>query len=317
MLRKRIKNVSRKFFRKIESGADKVLKKKAVLYGNCHMNLIEMYLQKSVSFSARYYILQIPLFYEGGEALTQRDLRNCKLFIYQEVREKNKYGYEYCSDYLMSMLPNNCLRVQVPNLYELGYGFFPQNLVYPGKTGKIKFQNDYNPNYHGDERGLFVHGDKYIQNMINQAKPLNVVIEQLKGEVIPKYEILELFDIYIRKIEEREKKWDIKILDYLFKNYKDFQVFNDFGHPSNRVIKEITSRLLEYINLDDDIKDIYVDTELDEYEDPIYPCVASALGLKYQKKYLRKYSDKKIRNDMDYEEYIKEYYYWCWPDNRM
>ena len=288
---------------------EKIYKGKAILYGNCHMIILEEYLNRSKTFRNKWQIQSIPLFYEGGGGISKELLSKCDLFIYQEIRETNQYGVEYSSDYLLKQLPDGCIRLCVPNLYELGYGFFPQNLM---QTQQPKYYNKFNPSFQGDERGLFVHGDKVIQDLLRNNTAVNHIIQKIINEdVIDEKFIIENFNNYWEKIRERERKWDIKVYNFLRNTYQKQQIFIDFGHPTNLVIKYITENILLYLKLKNDIEDIKIELVLDEYEDPIYPCVTKTLGLKYQKEFLRENSNKKLRDEMDLEEYIREYCYWC------
>ncbi len=252
-------------------------------------------------------LIKLPYFFKKEGPPEKEQLLDCDLFIYQEIRDKNAMGEEFGTDRLMRFLPSKCERIQIPNLYELGYGFFPQNFIFERAP---HFINKNNPSFKGDDRGLFVHGDYVIDSMLD--RPVNEVVESVyRTDLIDRDKILSMFDKYTEKIREREKRWDIKIADYILSEYKNKQMFNDFGHPSNDVIRKMSRELLEYIGIEDDLKDFKMIYELDEYEDPIYPCVREVLGLKYQKKYLREQSDKKLVEKMTFEEYVREYYFWC------
>lgn len=286
-----------------------MIKRKAILYGNCHMNSIEICLKHSENFSKIYTIVKIPLFYEGEGCPEINVLSKCDLFIYQEIRESNSYGKEYASDNLLKMLPNDCVKICVPNLYELGYGFFPQNLV---QASQPKYYNAYNPKFRDDERGLFVHGDRIIREKIEQNFSLRDLVKFVNSnDAISQEYVLKTFDQYRDKIKNREIKWDIKIYNYIFSNYQDIQMFNDFGHPTNKVMKKISEEILEYLGIENDLTQFVMIFEMEEYEDPIYPCVKEILGLNYQKEYIREQSDKKLCNHMSFNEYVKEYYFWC------
>lgn len=301
----RIKQLLRKCTRIVE----RLYKDKVILYGNCHMHSIAICLNHSPNFRKKYYIEKIPLFYEGGSVLDKKILSKCKLFIYQDIRETNSFGKEYSSNELIKKLSKECKKVCIPNLYELGYGFFPQCLV---QKEQPKYYNKYNPPFKGDNRGLFVHGDSVISEKMEQEYSVEGIIEFANSkEAVSKEKIHEVFERYRKKIKERENRWDIKIYSYIFENYKKIQMFNDFGHPSNAVMKKISEGILELLSIENDLKDFKMIFELEEYEDPIYPCVKETLGLEYSKKYIREQSDKKLVEHMDFDEYIKEYYYWC------
>lgn len=287
-------------------------KEKVIVYGNCHTIVIIEYLLQSKSFNNHYYIQQIPMFYEKG-VFDCKLLKGCKLFIHQDIREENKFGKEFSSDYIKGILGKECICICIPNLYELGYGFFPQSLV---QSNNPKYYNKRNPEFiKGDDRGLFVHGDRILEQQIDNNCSLNDIIEYAHSDnILSNKEITDIFNTYKAKILRREDNWDIKIFDFIFENdhYKEEQMFTDFGHPTNIVLKKIVERLLDRIeNTYNDITSIEINRVLDQYEDPIYPYVAKVLGLKYSKKYIRVQSNMKIRKNMDFDEYVKEYYYWC------
>jgi hypothetical protein len=60
-----------------------------------------------------------------------------------------------------------------------------------------------------------------------------------------------------------------------------------------------------------ELKDTYSD--LDDYELPIYPKVKEILKLEFDENDIRKSSHgKKMDKKMSFEEYIREYLYWCY-----
>ena len=291
----------------LNSVSNEYIKSKIAIYGNCHVRGIEICLKNSKNFNSKYELIKLPYFFEGEGPPEKDQLTTCDYFIYQEIREKNALGVEFGTKRLFDFIPRNCQCIQIPNLYELGYCFFPQNYLHLNAPHYI---NKNNPPYKGDERGLFVHGDYVIDSLMDM--PVNDVVKLVKSlDIISKHTIIEMFDRYISKITERETEWDIKIADFIIDNYRDIQMFNDFGHPSNVVIKKMAQDLLKLLDVDDDLDNFNMIFELDEYEDPIYPCVKNVLGLNYEKSYLRQQSDKKLVEKMDFEEYVREYYYWC------
>ena len=61
--------------------------------------------------------------------------------------------------------------------------------------------------------------------------------------------IMTNFNMYMKKIKEREVCWDIKIYDFIVNHYRKEKLFFDIGHPTNTIIKEISIRILEKLNI--------------------------------------------------------------------
>ena len=97
-------------------------KKLAIVYGNCHMSTLALYLQQNYYFNSEYFIR----FYYIGEWETpsEKELKKCDLLITQDIREKNEFNMpSYMS--LVSDIKKEALVVIVPNLYGCNL-FFPQ-----------------------------------------------------------------------------------------------------------------------------------------------------------------------------------------------
>lgn len=65
-------------------------KKLAIVYGNCHMSTLALYLQQNYYFNSEYFIR----FYYIGEWETpsEKELKKCDLLITQDIREKNEFN---------------------------------------------------------------------------------------------------------------------------------------------------------------------------------------------------------------------------------
>ena len=153
---------------------------------------------------------------------------------------------------------------------------------------------------------MFPHSDIVINRLLKDGCNEEEIIQICLDENLFSYEeVKECFDKYIEKISSREKGWDIKILDYILSNYKEKLLFYDIGHPTNDVLKYISLKILEMLNISDN--GINCDFTLEEHQNPIYPSVAKLLGLKFDYTCLRKNGKKLTDNCMDFSEYIKEY----------
>ena len=81
------------------------------------------------------------------------------------------------------------------------------------------------------------------------------------------------------------------------------------GHPTNVILEYIAYEILDRL----EIKDLLsADIRLDYHEVPVYPAICKVLGLEWRDEKIRTSSEaKRIATEMDVEEYIKEYLYWC------
>ena len=134
----------------------------------------------------------------------------------------------------------------------------------------------------------------------------------VSDELFEKEKIITVFEQWIAKIEERENRWDVKILDYILENYKSVQLFYDIIHPTELLMGEMVDRLMKKIGMGICERKNQL-TFLNSHEMPVYPCVKKVLGLKWSKETMRdgKFG-KRAMASMNLREYIKEYAWWCY-----
>lgn len=275
-------------------------KKYAIIHGNCHCSVVREYLKSSELFSKEYVFLDWPYICErvGDEKV----LSICNLFIYQDVRTDNKFGYYMSSEYLLSKLSPECIRIGIPNLYG-----FPKAFYYKRYELSV-----------GKKLGIFDNPFFYKDNVIDECMMEKVDFESImkavdEEDVNDREEIMRQWHDDIEKWRQREEKLDIKVLDYILENYQKYQLFYDVGHPTNRVLRVISNRVLDYLAIKDSVKDILEWFELDMFEIPIYNNVRAALGLEWSKQHFRENRRYVLcSGKMNLEEYVREYIYWIW-----
>lgn len=279
-------------------------KKLAVVNANCYREVICRYLNSSRQFQEKYYIYYTkPVFEAGQEGLREDVLCQCDLFIHQDIREDNLYGYRVSDKYARTLLKGDCVDVTIPNMVGMGQAFFIQNC-----------NSKYVKNIHEGINlpfGMFPYGDSIIDKMLENGRSSKEILDYFKsGTAFDKEEIIENFTNVIAKFREREKNWDIKIIDYIMENYKTRKVFYDAKHPTNLVMYQIAIKLLDYIGIEGD--DISCPINLGGYETPIYPEVKEVLGLNYggTDEILRTDSFCKLTDYMDIDEYVRQYIFW-------
>lgn len=288
-------------------------KEVVLIHGNCHVEIIKRYLNTSKSFSDKYWTYPVPLIQDNKKGyIKDHLLNNCDVFIYQDIQEKNPFDKRLSANYLKNMV--NGKKICIPNLYGLGKILFPQAEI------GIHIKGDVWNNPKGTEiqGGLFNYRDKNIDNLwINGERNIREITKFLESEVYEADFIKQNFYEYIKKWEQREKLCDVKIVDYIKAEYRNIQLFWEPAHPCNILLKEISARILKLLDIDkSELKEI--DFSFGVAEMPIYKCVINALQLNFEVESIRNTHPMKLakltEKEMDLEEYVREYCYWCFNE---
>ena len=132
-------------------------------------------------------------------------------------------------------------------------------------------------------------------------------------EFIPKDDVINVVEKSFRELESREKECNIRITDYLRKNFLDRQLFFSPNHPTNEVLWELSKRILEYLSLGGDerkLKDIDV-TDLSGSAMPLYPCVVK--GLEIKKYFPTVYANRALWEfNSNVRGFLRKYMRICW-----
>lgn len=278
-------------------------KKLAVLYGNCQTGVYRKALTISKEFKEEYVIIEIPQVWEYryqpeavGFFLKDRCFwKTIKLFIYQYISKANHFFDGLASEFCFRKLSDDCQKVAISSLDFRGY--FPQIEEFVG--------------------GLFRgYRDKYVDALIQQNIKSDDIIDMVSEErFIDDVEIESCIKESLSSVKKRDSYADIKIYDYVEKNYMEQQLFYSPFHPCDNLIKEYTKRIFMYLGLKWDITDEYFagicSAGIMRGADiVIYPSVVKKLGLKkYENRFYfdREYASKNMVLDFRQcmEMYIK------------
>lgn len=198
----------------------------------------------------------------------------------------------------------------IPNLYGLGFGFFPLTV---GNRDNACLLNGENKN------GMFPRKIKVIDDLYADGCGEKEIIEKIRNyDLLPEAEVKENFDLYLDKIRKREENWDVKVLRFIMENYRKVRIFHDPGHPTNLVIREICCQILEKIKINT-VLCMSPEISMNGYEEPILPCVKAALNLQYggEEKIRKGLYTYKMASSMDLEEYVREYLFWRYKNWRL
>ena len=275
-----------------------------LIHGNCHMQIVRRFLESSKLFLREYVVYPNPAICDNKQGeINEAALKNCDILIHQEIRQENQFGYKFSDEYIRTKIKKGVFEIIVPNLFGLGKAFFPHSSV---NSNNCLLRNGQ------DLSGMFPHADSVIDCGYKQGKKLEEIISFAKSNAaIDKNTVLQNFDIYMKKIKDREQTCDIKIYDYILEHYKNEKLFYDSGHPTNSIIRKYAVDILQMLGINDE--NIYSEVKLDMHEVPVYPVIKEYLGLEWKEENMRESSHaKKMRETMKLEEYIYEYLWWCY-----
>jgi len=289
--------------------------KNVILYGNCHMAVLKLVLERIPVFAREYRILETNLIQNIASAdYFKSDIwEQCDVFIHQDIQLNNKYGVEYSSDYVIRSLKKACRIISVPNLYGLPECFFPQHIKNAEPLHSVK-----------SHQSIFLR-DAIIENVL-RSDGLSVKRIERAYKNANLYEsgsLEEKLNLFFEKVGKREENWDVKILRYIKDNYKEKKLFYDVGHPSNDVIYEIALGICNILDLSVDSDSVHSislqDTwcpQMDGLEMPISNSVKYTFGIKYVDDCIRENGIKLLNAKMGLREYILQYCSLIWLEKK-
>lgn len=252
------------------------MKQLCIIYANCQNRLIAAHLQHSAGFNRRYTIRRFPVHRLMARGTTVPDelLQQAKLFIYQPV--KDIHG-KRSSNQIISKLPQDCHTISFPSLYFLGY--FPQFCKNPVK-------HIIEPNY---PYGVIPHGDTNIIAMLEQGKSTEEIIDTLKN---PNFYTTDYLQSHLNKtlaeLERRESTLDVKVSEFIRKNFRDYYLFYSHNHPIDIIGKYVVNQIFKLLDLSALKDPLSISNPkpgvLNSVQIPIYPYVAKNLSLKFVNK---------------------------------
>ncbi len=259
-------------------------KQVALIYGNCQIDIMANMMEYNEEFRRRYILLRVPpVHLYKDEAHIEKVLYSDEimklvdLFIFQCVREDNRYSAKLGTAHIAEGMGKGCRKVCIHNLYFDGYF-----IQYDSDEGK------YLKNM--DEKS-FPYTDVIVDMLLEDKKGTEEIIQLIsKDDFVPKEKIETRCRKSIENLCAREKLVDVPIVDYIREHYKREQLFYTHNHPKNIVIYEYVKRILRVLEID--CVDEFTEEELNlEFGTlrinnfPVYPCVVKALGLeKYETK---------------------------------
>ena len=170
-------------------------------------------------------------------------LKETKIFIYQEMPSKWK---EYSTDLsvknnLLTYLPKDCIKIVIPYVYaEWFWGL-----------GKIRLRDgtaNFNKADIETQKLKKYINKEIIINLKNSGNDLKKILKLYDENKIDfKYNDRKIEGINILK--EKEKTSDVKISDFILKNYKKKKLFYTQNHPTHIILEEMSKQILNILKI--------------------------------------------------------------------
>jgi hypothetical protein len=255
-------------------------------------------LKLSEDFFQEYYV-EPPLLnfnaIKNKISISEEVIKKTSLFIYQPI---DKFYGEQSTDYILSKLPSDCIKIAFPYIYFKGY--WPQSS-----------ENPVNKPHENYPYGKFPYGDYNVINTIsNDSIQKNKIMQELNRiDFYDEKKLLNNIDQTIEKLKERELLTDIKVSEFIKKNYQNYYLFHTPNHPSNMIATYVTNQILEILGIAP-LSQAHQSEILGNYQLPIYPSVITALNLKFMtvdSPYKLPFSKEKLTFNEYLSEYMKQY----------
>ncbi|BBD58468.1 hypothetical protein NIES2109_12430 [Nostoc sp. HK-01] len=208
-------------------------KENILLIGNCQAE--ELFKILSI-FQDKFNIFVLCVNYELSqsfqdttfvESLTQR----YKFILTQELFDEKTFGKLITAN-LRSLAPEKV--IILPNIYFRG--------LHPDLVGYKLYSSPFID--HHSSIAFKLHYDKITaKSNDNLSKNIKGCIDSLKKEQIFMNSFLELI--------KRDKRWDVKIFDFINNNLLFLPLLLTFSHPTNLLITEIAKRIINYLEIND------------------------------------------------------------------
>lgn len=223
----------------------------------------------------------------------------CDVLTYTPlIFAEGKVDFDY-----RNYLPKDAQALSVPRIAFRGY--------YPYKDSDIDTHHKYT--YDGNLHWPFSYAENAIDELVLAGMSNDdIYAEVMRDDFISETEIRRNLKLALKSIQISEKTADIKIFDFIQKNFTERMMYRDGLHYQNFMYFEIARRIARSlgINCEDELNDLEKQTEeqgiefIDFTEIPILPCVAKTLGLKFitdETLYRVRFTDKGIYRGAEVE----------------
>lgn len=235
------------------------MKKKLIIFFDCHGNEISKYLNLHEKFMEDYeviylnlndYVVKGGLYYNNVELSKTHilNLQQANILILQVIEKNRKF---LNNDEVIKYCSQNCLIIKIPHYrnsiyeYKIMDGLINKNELFVNGDFNYKWSLPFKiMDYDDIEKTTSI-----IKNEIN-------IMNEIKFN---EYDMKKSLNFKIGEFELIDKLSDIKMNDYFLANYKKYRLFQSRSYPSSIFFNELTNRILNKIGYNENIifKDFY------------------------------------------------------------
>ena len=245
-------------------------KKLIVAYGNCQMHDYYDCLNRCPDFVKKYDSSYFK--YEKYARWEEEQVENLLCFADVFIITKESFDKKH-RDLEKFVIKNNpfCRIISIP-CYSFR-GVFPQTNPHIQEQNKFDIVQDIFNTFHRE--------DIYSNRMIDAGKSIESIIAQYQSETtFEGTAIKKLFELSLKQLAMMDRASDIKIYNYVNENVTSRRLFKDPVHMEDELVWHLTRQILNILECNAPENNlggtIHYFSEL-----PIYPEVASTLGLKW------------------------------------
>uniref|UniRef100_A0A6C0J621 Polysaccharide biosynthesis enzyme WcbI domain-containing protein n=1 Tax=viral metagenome TaxID=1070528 RepID=A0A6C0J621_9ZZZZ len=159
-------------------------------------------------------------------------IKNADILIYQPLNEKHK---KFSTNNILKLIKTTCKTISFPYIYN--------NSFYP-----IKGPTEINQSHFGKHCHIIFDNSECITNLIDKKLNLDEILKLYQENKI-NFNYEKRYNNTINILENREKVCDIKIIDFIKKNFTKERLFLLENHPTSIIFINITNQILKILNI--------------------------------------------------------------------
>jgi hypothetical protein len=209
------------------------MKKKCILFGNCQLSGVSIFLKKYSNFYDIYDIEQYANWQLilDNQHISIKSLQEADLVIYQPLTDvHNCYSTnKHNPKSFFNLLKESCKTISFPRIHN--------NAIFP------IFKR-------------YFHGNEMYGNIVNNYdndndNDINKLIELYDKDLI-NFDFDERMSENYKISKLKEENCDVKIIDFIFENIQNHKLFLTHDHPTSFIFNEVTRQICNLLNIDYD-----------------------------------------------------------------
>ncbi len=239
---------------------------KIIIFGNCQGGQIARLLSQLLP-PERFSVNFLSNNTRTGQLRTNEEILftigGCDLLIYQPLGDHHGLLGD---ENIRQVSQSNCLHISFPYIFNSG----AFSLCHAPMIPKHRYG--------------FIFGEEIIVALLNKGRNKEELSYAYEKGIID-FRLIERFDKCMNELKKRESSTDIKISDYILKNYKKERLFITHNHPSNLVLNKIIEQIAQIASLPITVSQIAKLNvpDLKETNCPVTPHEIKVLGYQFGK----------------------------------